>query len=528
MAMARDVTTVGSATLLSRLLGFARDAGVAAVLGAGVLSDAFFAAAQLSNLFRRLLADGALNAAFVPLWIATRDTHGVDGARRFAIRVALTLFVVLTLIVLAGIVSAPQLIAMVAPGFSVASARGAAAVQFLRLALPYVAIAGLVAVASAVLNAEKRVAAASLGVVVYNVVAVAIVSGLIASGTIASVRAGEILSLGIVAAGFAQLLVVGIALFTLNRLWPASARRSASERMPVALPHRTRRFFARALPGLVAAGVPQLKLIAGTMVASAAPSAVSWLYYANRLYELPLGVVSVIVASVMVPLFAAGVRAGDENALHAAQRRAAEIGLGLALPAAAGLMILAEPIAAGLFQRGAFGPDDTAAVAAALTAIAIGLPGHVVEKICGAISFARGDTRTPMHTALVALGAAVLGAVFLFPRYGAVGVAGAIGGSAWIGAAILGTVLARRGWLHPQVFGGRNIFGIAAAAAVMAVALIGTLAVVQNGGMAAASTTGRLVVLICLVALGLAVYGVMLRAFRVIKFADLVRAVVRA
>lgn len=527
MSMARDVTTVGSATLLSRLLGFARDAGIAAVLGAGVLSDAFFAAAQLSNLFRRLLADGALNAAFVPLWMATRETHGAGGAHRFAVRVTLVLVIVLAGIVLAGTIFAPQLIAGIAPGFSATSARGVAAAQFLRLALPYVVLAGLVAVASAVLNAEKRVTAASLGVVIYNVVAVAIVFGLIATGTIASFRAGEILSLGIVAAGFAQLLVVGMALFGMKRRSREKMFHAAGEEIPAVPPHRTRRFFARALPGLIAAGVPQLKLIAGTMVASAAPSAVSWLYYANRLYELPLGVVSVIVASIMVPLFTAAVRAGNEAALQNAQRRALEIGFGLALPATAGLLVLASPIAAGLFQRGAFGPGDTAAVATALTAIAIGLPGHVFEKICGAISFAHGDTRTPMHAALVALAAAVLGAIFLFPRYGAAGVAGAIGGSAWIGAALLGTVLARRGWLHPRVLGGGNIFGIVAAAAIMAVTLVGALALVLRSGMAATSTTGRLAALVCLVMLGLAVYGLMLRAFGVIKFADLVRAVVR-
>jgi hypothetical protein len=147
------------------------------------------------------------------------------------------------------------------------------------------------------------------------------------------------------------------------------------------------------VPGLVAARVPQLKLIAGTMVASASPAAVSWLYYANRLYELPLGVVSIASAAVLVPAIAASVREAAPEAIAAAQSRGYEIGLALALPSAVGFALLAEPIAGGLFERGAFGARDTAAVGAALAAICAGLPGHALEKVLGAVSFAHEDAR---------------------------------------------------------------------------------------------------------------------------------------
>ena len=194
-----------------------------------------------------------------------------------------------------------------------------------------------------------------------------------------------------------------------------------------------------------------MKLIAGAMVASSSPAAVSWLYYANRLYELPLGVASIAVAAVLMPTIAATVRSAQPEAIAAAQSRGFELGLGLALPAATAFALLAQPIAAGLFERGAFDARDTAAVAAALTAICAGLPGHVLEKVLGAVSFAHEDARTPMLAALAGLATALAGALVLFPRYGHVGVAAAIAISGWVGATLLGAILlaARLASLRP-------------------------------------------------------------------------------
>ena len=208
--------------------------------------------------------------------------------------------------------------------------------------------------------------------------------------------------------------------------------------------------FKRAAPALIAAGIPQLKLIAASAVASSAPAAVSWLYYANRLYELPLGVASIAIASVMGPRIAASVLGRDGAAAAVAQSRAFEIALGLALPAAAAFAVLAEPIAGALFEHGAFGPRDTAAVAGALAAISAGLPGHVLEKVLGAISFAHEDTRTPMLAALAGLATAIVGALLLFPHYGHVGVAAAIAYLGWVGAALLLAILSRRRCAAPR------------------------------------------------------------------------------
>src|SRR6185369_10064467 len=276
-------------------------------------------------------------------------------------------------------------------------------------------------------------------------------------------------------------------------------------------------FFGRALPGLIATSIPQLKLIAATAIVSASPAAVSWLYYANRLYELPLGVASIAVAVVIVPRIAGSVHTRNEGQFASAQSRAYEIAFGLALPAATGFALLAEPIARGLFERGAFGAQDTAAVAAALVAICAGLPGHVLEKVFGAVSFAHEDTHTPMLTALAGFAAAVIG-VLLFPRLGYIGVAAAIAASGWIGAGLLGTLLFRRRWLRIDANAWRRLPRICLATMAMAAAVGFANHLIGAGGT---SSTARLAILAALMTLDIAVYFTALRLLGVVTLKEL-------
>jgi putative peptidoglycan lipid II flippase len=273
---------------------------------------------------------------------------------------------------------------------------------------------------------------------------------------------------------------------------------------------------------LIATGVPQLKLIAITAIASASPAAVSWLYYANRLYELPLGVASVAISAVIVPRIAAGVVAGDDYALATAQSRAYEIALGLALPAAVGFALLAEPIAGGLFERGAFGPQDTAAVAGALASISAGLPGHVLEKTFGAVSFAHEDTQTPMLAALCGLAVTIVGGVLLFPRYGHIGAAAAFAASGWVGAAVLGGILCRRRWLRLDNDARRRLPRIVVATAAMGTAITCGVAVLRLFPAAQMSSPGRLILLIVMVTFGVAIYAAALHALGVAKLKEIV------
>jgi len=507
-SLLRALATVGGATLVSRLFGFLRDVGIAAALGTGVIADAFFMVLQLANFFRRLLAEGALNSAFVPVWLRIKATEGEAGAWRFFRGVFEAMALVAIALALMAMVFADDIVAAVAPGFS--GDRAAAAADYLALAAPYVAVAAALAVLAALLNAEHRVGAVALGVIVFNAAMLAALGAIFLSGALLPPRVGAVLAQAIVAGGLAQFAVVFAGFLRLSR--PAIGGLTA-----IALSKETWRFFALAVPGLVAAGIPQLKLIAGAMIASSSPAAVSWLYYANRLYELPLGIAAIAIASVIAPRIAASVLGGDDGAIRQAQSRALEIALGLALPAAAGFAVLALPIAAGLFERGAFDARDSAAVAAALAAICAGLPGHVTEKVLGAISFAHEDTRTPMLAALCGLAAAALGGLLLFPAHGATGVAAAIALSGWVGAGVMAVVTARRGWLRLEPAAWPRLGRIVLAAALMAAAV----AAAKAGLDAAVPALPRLVMVVALVGLGLAVYGAALHLLRIVRLGEL-------
>ena len=512
MSLAHNIATVGSATLLSRLIGFLRDVGIAAILGAGVLSDAYFAALQIPNLFRRLLAEGALNSAFVPMWMRIENDSGPRAVRRFGEEVLGTMLIGLGALAILCMLFAPTVVSLLAPGFRAGGERFPLAVQFVRISAPYIAIAALVAFAASVLNAKGRVGAAAYGIVVFNCVFLTAVGIVLFLDTGATAASAMILSAAIVMAGVGQFILVGGALTRM----PAPPLRPR-----LALSPETRRFFALVVPGVIAGGIPQLKLMAGAMVASQSQAAVSWLYYANRLYELPLGVVSIAIAAVMVPLIASSVRAQDPRAIADAQSRAFEIALGLALPAAVAFALLAERIAGGLFQHGAFGPRDTAAVAAALAAICAGLPGHVLEKVLGAVSFAHEDTRTPMYAALCGLAVATAGAFALFPTYGHVGVAAAIAISGWVGALILGTILLRRRWLRLDRDARWRLPLIGVAAVIM-----GAVIQVAQEFLAAIwniseSAPARVAALAVLVALGLVTYGAILHFTKILGVREL-------
>src|SRR6478609_3052663 len=440
MSLARDITTVGSGTLMSRSLAYLRDAWIAALLGAGPQSEAFFAVLQVVNFFRRLLSEGALNSAFVPIWLKLRGGEdGTANANRFTWRILLAMFCIAGFIALLVIFIAPAVIAVIAPGFD--RERRSLAAFLLFMVAPYFVLVGLVAVIAAALNAEGRVAAVAISTILFNL-AMIVALAMLPHGAIEQFYATAWLAFAISVAGFAQLALT-------MTVWLWSGRRWQRPTAHVA--DQTETFFRRALPGLIAAGVPQLKLIAITAVASASPAAVSWLYYANRLYELPLGVVSVAIAAVIVPRIASSAAARDDRALAAAQSRAYEVALGLALPAATAFALLAKPIAGGLFERGAFGPQDTVAVAAALAAISAGLPGHVLEKVFGAVSFAHEDTRTPMFAALCGLATAIVGGVVLFPHYGHTGAAAAFAASGWPGAGCPGSQQPPSPWGSPLV-----------------------------------------------------------------------------
>lgn len=419
--MIRSFLTVSTGTLASRLLGFARDSLIAALLGTGAVADAFLVAFQLVNVVRRLLSEGALNAALIPAWLRVREREGEAAASAFAGRVLGTVTVGLIAISVIIALVMPLIMTIIAPGF-LGSGTLDLAVQNARLMLPYLAFAGPVTVLMGLLNARGRFALTAFSPLLFNIALIA------AIGLLLVWRAD---------AGFAAwMLAATVGVAGLLQLLMLLSQRSASLATPLRanLDEEMRGFFAKAIPGMITSSGPQWLMVAGAIIASATPSAVSWLYFANRLIELPLGIVGVAMGTVLVPELTRAVGSGDRDAVAHAESRALELAAGLALPAALGLIVLAGPIVRLLFEHGAFGAEDSAATAHALMWLALGLPAHVLIKALSPAFYARSDTMTPLMATAKGFVVAVALAVVLGHIFGASGIAASIAAGAWSSA----------------------------------------------------------------------------------------------
>jgi len=518
MSLARHVATVGGITSLSRILGFGRDVTIAAVFGAGVRADAFFVAFQLANLIRRSLAEGAMNAAVVPLYLRARDQGGETAAGAFAGQLIGTLAIGLAGLALLLALAMPVVMTILAPGFIFGGPRLTIAVELARLMLPYLVLAGPLAVLMGVLNANHRFAAASFVTVMFNGVMLCALGVIFLLQSGDSALSGRIVAASVAVAGVAQLALVAVG------VWIGPERATP---LSVSFGAPVRRFLTLAIPGLIASGIPQITIIAALMVASASPSAVSWLYYANRLIELPLGIVGIAIGTVLVPAFTHALRSGDSVELAAAESRGLEIALFLTLPAAVALAVLAAPIVAVLFERGAFTAADTAATASALSVFALGLPGHVLVKAFSPIFFAREDTATPMYAAFAGFVVALIGSVLLLPSLGHVGVAIATSVSGWFAAGMLGVVIARRIGFSLDSNARYRLPRIAFAALIMGIAVAG-LQMALAPWIGGQSGLARLIALGALICTGLAVYTALLHRLGVAQLRDLMRAIRRS
>ncbi|MGD9738052.1 MAG: murein biosynthesis integral membrane protein MurJ [Bauldia sp.] len=462
MSLLRNFITVGGATASSRVLGFIRDMFLAAALGTGPVADAFLVAFRFPNLFRRLFAEGAFNSAFIPLFTRALTEGGDAEARRFG-REALAALLTLLLIVTAiAEILMPVLMYVLAPGFSADPEKFDLTVLLTRIAFPYLTLVSLVALFSGVLNSKGKFAVAAFAPTLLNVVFIAALAYVLLADLHETEDAGLILSIATVVGGLAQLAVV---------VWAANR---AGVGLRLQLPRLTpgvRRLGRLAVPGILAGGVTQINIVVGTIIASLAPGAVSYLYYADRVYQLPLGVVGVAIGVVLLPDLTRQLRSGRDDIASHTQNRSMEFALALTLPAAIALAVLAEPVIRVLFERGVFTSADTAATAAALTAFAVGLPGFVLIKVFQPAFFAREDTRTPMWFAAISVAVNIAGSLILFPWLQHVGIAVATSAAGWINAIMLAIVLWRRGYFVPDEGLRRRLPLILLAAVLMGAAL---------------------------------------------------------
>ena len=494
MALLRSIATVGGYTMISRLLGFARDILIAAILGAGPVADAFFVAFKLPNFFRRLFAEGAFNAAFVPLFSGRLATDGHDAARAFAISILSVMVVFLYLFVTVLQIGMPWLMYAFAPGFVDDPAKFALAVELTRITFPYLLFISLVSLLAGILNSLGRFAAAAATPIILNVVLIAA----IVCATPYLPTPGHALAWGVAAAGVAQFL------------WLVVACHRAGMRLPLARPRLSpgvRRLLRLMLPGAIGAGVVQINLLVDIVIASLLPTgAVSFLYYSDRVNQLPLGVVGVAIGTALLPVLSRQLREGNVAAARDSMNRGIEVALLLTVPGAAALLVISEPIIAVLFQRGAFGAATTTATAHALMAYAAGLPAYVLIKVLGPGFFAREDTTTPVRIAIGCVLANVVLNLLLIQVLAHVGIALATALAAWLNAGLLASVLGKRGHYAMDARLRGKIVRILAASAGMAAGL--WLARLALSDALDGDQATRAVALALLVAGGLALYAV--------------------
>ena len=496
MKLYRGFAAVASITLLSRVLGFVRDVLIAAVLGTSAVADAFFVAFRVPNMFRRLFAEGAFDAAFIPLFAKRLHAEGPPAAQAFAGQALAGLTLVLVVFTVLAEIAMPWLMLLLAPGFASDAAKFDLAVMLARIALPYLVFMSLVALYNGVLNAFGRFAIAALAPTLLNVVLIIVLLALVAFRS-GQTTAGIALAWAITASGVLQVIVVSL----------AAAR--IGMRVPIERPHLTpdmRRLMTLSAPGVIAGGMAQLTMVISTIIATLQDRVVSWLYYVDRIFQLPLGVIGVAIGVVLLPDLSHKLRSGDHDAVLASENRALEFALLLTMPAAIALFIASGPIMCVLFERGAFTAVDTQATAAMLSALALGLPAFVMIKVLHPSYFAREDTKTPMIYAGVAMASTVILSFVLFLAVGATGIAIASMLSGWINVGLLIATLKRRDVVKPDQTFRRRFAGICGASAVMGVVVFALVKLLDPWFAPTSGLPAQGAALITLVGAGLLVY----------------------
>ncbi len=514
------VLTVGIWTMASRVLGFVRDIMLAAWLGTGAVAEAFLIAFSLPNMFRRFFAEGAFNMAFVPMF--SKKLESGDDPNGFARDALAGLAFILVIFTILATIFMPWLVLAMASGFADDN-RFDMAVTLGRIVFVYIVFISLAALVSGVLNASGRFVAAAAAPVLLNIILIATLilaqSGLVGFSIIEGGEGndvhGTLLAFGVVLAGIAQLALVWFA-----------AKEAGFDLRP-ARPRMTpelKRLAIIAAPAALAGGVVQVNLLVGRQVASFFDGAIAWLSYADRLYQLPLGVVGIAIGVVLLPDLSRRLQAEDTEGGQAALSRAAEMSLALSIPAAVALAIVPATLVSALFERGAFGPEDTAATALATAIYGLGLPAFVMQKALQPLFFAREDTKSPFYYALVALVVNAGVAIALAPFVGFIAAA--------LGATLAGWAMLALLWRGSRGMGEaaqldarfwHRLGRIAVAAIGMGIVIWGVQALVAQWMTTGLGTFAALIAVVASGIISYATIGISIGAFRKSDLASLRR-----
>jgi len=441
MSLIAKFSAVGGATMASRALGFFREALIAAILGAGPVADAFYAAFRFPNLFRRLFAEGAFNSAFVPLFARELEGGGRDAARRFAEQVLSVLLCILIALSAFAMIFMPYLVeTVIAARFETGTDKFDITVLLTRIMFPYLTAMSLVAMLSGILNSFRRYFLAAFAPVLLNV---AMIAALLAAWRLgASERSvGLWLAWSVVSSGVLQLMLL---VFGVTR-----EGFSMRPRFPAFTP-AVRRLLWLAFPAAVTGGITQINLLVGQNIASVKEGAIAVINYADRLFQLPLGVITNAIGVVLLAELSRTLKANDIAEAAKLQNRSLEFGLALILPAVAGFLILPEALIGLVYERGAFTRETTLLSSQVLAGFSVGLPAFTLIAIFRPGFYAREDMQTPMWGAAANAAVNIALSLILFPRIGVAGIAIATSVAGWVNAIFLGYVLWNRKLFRPS------------------------------------------------------------------------------
>lgn len=507
MKLFNAMATVAGMTFLSRILGFVRDMMTATVIGAGPFADAFFVALKLPNLFRRVSAEGAFSVSFVPLFSESIEKEGQDKAFAMARNMMGWMTVILSAFTVLALLTMPWVVMAIAPGFEENGARYQTAVDLARVTFPYLVFISLASLVGGVMNTLGRFSAYAFIPCLFNL---ALIGVLLTHDKIWDTPA-EAMAWGVLIAGFLQFGWMVI-----------FARRHGVSLYPTMpkIDIKVKRLGFLMLPGIVGAGVYHLNLFADMIIASFLQSgSISYLYYADRLQQLPLGVVGIAVGTALLPLLSRSIASNNHKESQNLFNRALEAVFLLSLPAAAALMVASEPIMRTLFQHGAFTENDASMTAFVLMCYAVGLPAYIASKVFQSACFARQDTKTPVKIAMICSVLNIIFGVGLAQVIGVAGIALATGIVGWIQIAMLYVVMRRQGRLDFERRTIVNAGKISISCALMVAALLAYLQgvgdVFQTEGMI------RIAYLIGLVGVGGVVYSLSIMLLKVITVGEL-------
>ena len=463
-SLGRAFGQIGILTAGSRVLGLVRDIVFAIFLGAGPAADAFLVALKLPNMFRRLSAEGALTNAFVPSYAATMEAADEKAARRLAGEVQTLLVMVLLALVIVFEIMMPVVVSLLAPGFVDTPERFAAAVDLARVTMPYLPMISLVAFWAAIANAHDRFIPGAAMPVLFNICLIAGALLVPLATGLTNVERALPIAWALLAAGSVQLVTMYLVLHRCGIL-PDFV-------MSLRVSSRARQMWRKFIPAAGGALAMQMNLIVDLVLASMLQvGAISWLYYADRVAQLPLGIVGIALGTALLPRLSKAEAAGHPDAVRSALTEAMELGGFLVVPAVAALLVLALPIVQGLFAHGAFTLADAQMASFALMAYAIGLPGFVLVKILQPAFYAAGQPGLVLRISLVMVAVNIVGSLLLMGPFGHTGLAMATAASGLLAAAIMLVILAQRDRLGTAML--RPLARILLASLIMVLALSG-------------------------------------------------------